>query len=298
VTGSAPQARDTGTPSTGTPSFADAIEAATGQRPAQVIPLSGGCIGEIYKVELEDGARLVAKVSAAGGLAIEGFMLGYLKMHSELPVPAVLHSADKLLLMEYIETAGGLTPSAEAHAAELLAALHGISAESFGFEGDTVIGTLAQSNPWTPRWRDFFRDQRLRTMGRAALDRGNLIRATFARLEKLCARIEEFIDEPAAPALIHGDVWGGNVLTHDGRIAAFVDPAIYYAHPEIELAFSTLFSTFGQAFFDRYQELRPIAPGFFEVRRDIYNLYPLLVHAALFGGQYPDAVHRTLARYV
>ena len=287
----------TGTPSTGNLSLADAIEAATGQRPAQVTPLSGGCVGETYKVELEDGAALVAKVSAAGGLAIEGFMLGYLKMHSELPVPAVLHSADKLLLMEYIETAGGLTPSAEAHAAELLAALHGISAESFGFEGDTVIGTLAQSNRWTPRWRDFFRDQRLRTMGRAALDRGHLIRATFARLEKLCARIEEFIDEPAAPALIPGDVWGGNVLTRDGRIAAFVDPAIYYAHPEIELAFSTLFSTFSDAFFARYGEIRPMRPGFFEERRDIYNLYPLLVHTRLFGGHYAASVERTLKRF-
>ncbi len=279
------------------PSFGDAVEAAMGQRPARVNTLSGGSVGKVYKVAFKDGAHLVAKVSETGGLAVEGFMLGYLKMHSELPVPEVLHATDKLLLLEFFETSGGLTAGAQVHAAELLAALHEISAENFGFEGTTVIGTLPQPNPWTPRWRDFFRDQRLLYMGRLALDRGNLIRATFARLEKLCGRIEEYIEEPARPALIHGDCWGGNVLTRDDRIAVFVDPAIYYADPEIELAFSTLFSSFGQAFFKRYQELRPIAPGFFEVRRDIYNLYPLLVHAALFGGQYPDQVHRTLARY-
>ncbi len=280
-----------------TPSLGDAIEAAMGQRPSRVSALSGGCVGTTYKVELKDGARLVAKVSETGGLAVEGLMLAYLKVHSALPVPEVLHSADKLLLLEFVETSGGLTAGAETHAAELLAALHGISAENFGFEGTTAIGTLPQPNPWTPRWRDFFRDQRLLYMGRLALDRGKLIRATFARLEKLCGRIEDYIAEPDRPALIHGDCWGGNVLTRDDRIAAFVDPAIYYADPEIELAFSTLFSTFGQAFFDRYQELRPIAPGFFEVRRDIYNLYPLLVHSALFGGPYPDQVHRTLSRY-
>ncbi len=279
------------------PSFGDAIEAATGQRPAQVGRLTGGCVGEIYKVELKDGTPLVAKVSETGGLAIEAFMLGYLKMHSELPVPEVLHTADKLLLLEFVETAGGLNANAETHAADLLAGLHGITAANFGFEGDTVIGGLAQPNPWSPRWRDFFRDQRLLYMGRVALDRGNLIRATFARLEKLCAHIQDYIEEPAAPALIHGDCWGGNVLTRNGRIAAFIDPAIYYADPEIELAFATLFSTFGPHFFDRYQEQRPIAPGFFEARRDIYNLYPLLVHSALFGGQYPDQVHRTLSRY-
>ncbi len=279
------------------PSFGDAIEAAVGQRPSQVNKLTGGNVGEVYKVELKDGAQLVAKVSQTGGLAVEGFMLGYLKMNSELPVPEVLHAADKLLLLEFVETSGGLTKGAEAHAAELLAALHGIGAGNFGFEGATVIGGLPQPNPWTPRWSDFFRDQRLLYMGRLALDRGNLIRATFARLEKLCGRIGDYIEEPAKPALIHGDCWGGNVLTFGNRIAAFIDPAIYYAHPEIELAFTTLFSTFGPAFFERYGELRPIAPGFFEARRDIYNLYPLLVHSALFGGQYPDHVHRTVSRY-
>jgi len=55
-------------------------------------------------------------------------------------------------------------------------------------------------------------------------------------------------------------------LCKDGRIAGFVDPAIYYADPEIELAFSTLFGTFGSRFFNRYAEHRPILPGFFEER--------------------------------
>ena len=71
---------------------------------------------------------------------------------------------------------------------------------------------------------------------------------------------------------------------------------MYFGHAEIELAFSTLFGTFGEAFFGRYRELRQIAPGFFEQRRDIYNLYPLLVHSALFGGHYSTAVQRILDR--
>ncbi len=279
------------------PGLAAAIQAATGKRPRHLSELSGGCIAEIHKVELEGGGAVVAKAAPEGGLAAEGFMLAYLIAHSELPVPAVLHCDETLLIMEYVETAGGLTASAEAHAAELLAALHGIGADRFGFERDTVIGSLAQPNPWTQSWRDFFRDHRLLHMGRIAREGGRLPADTFAALESLCARLGEFIDEPAAPSLIHGDVWGGNVLTRDGRIAAFVDPAIYYADPEIELAFSTLFSTFGSAFFARYRELRPIAPGFFEARRDIYNLYPLLVHTALFGGHYAGSVAATLARY-
>jgi fructosamine-3-kinase len=87
------------------------------------------------------------------------------------------------------------------------------------------------------------------------------------------------------------------VLSKGGRIAGFVDPAIYYADAEIELAFSTLFSTFGEAFFKRYGEIRPLREGFFEERRDIYNLYPLLVHARLFGGSYAQSVDSVLTRF-
>jgi len=82
----------------------------------------------------------------------------------------------------------------------------------------------------------------------------------------------------------------------DGRIAGFVDPAIYHADPEIELAFSTLFSTFGAPFFERYDEIRPLNPGFFEVRRELYILYPLLVHVHLFGGGYLGGVEATLKK--
>ena len=98
------------------------------------------------------------------------------------------------------------------------------------------------------------------------------------------------------PALIHGDMWGGNILCRDGRVAAFIDPAIYHAEPEIELAFATLFATFGTPFFERYRDIRPIAPGFFEERPALYNLYPLLVHVRLFGGHYVASVEATLSQ--
>ena len=92
-------------------------------------------------------------------------------------------------------------------------------------------------------------------------------------------------------------LWTTNILAQDGRITGFLDPAIYYAHPEIELAFSTLFGTFGQPFFTWYRQLWHMVPGFFEERRDIYNLYPLLVHVRLFGGGYVGAVDQILKKY-
>ncbi len=275
------------------------LEAALGQRPTQLKPLSGGCIAQVYRVWLPDKTTLVAKVGDGQGVSLEaeGYMLRYLATHSALPVPQVLHSSDTLLVMTFIEGNSFLGDEAEAHAAELLAALHDVRGTAYGLERDTLIGGLHQPNPQSATWIAFFREQRLLHMGREALRARQLPPDVFARLERFCARLETWLHEPPYPSLIHGDMWTTNILAQDGRITGFLDPAIYYAHPEIELAFSTLFNTFGMAFFTRYHELRPIAEGFFEERRDIYNLYPLLVHVRLFGGGYVGAVSRILSRF-
>jgi fructosamine-3-kinase len=126
---------------------------------------------------------------------------------------------------------------------------------------------------------------------------GRLSTSLMARLERFASRLGNWLIEPAWPSLLHGDVWTTNVLALGDEITAFLDPAISYGEPEIELAFITLFGTFGRPFFERYAEIRSLQPGFFETRRDIYNLYPLLVHVRLFGGGYVAAVDQTLARF-
>lgn len=278
--------------------LASRIEAAAGKRPVAVAPMAGGCVGDVYRVEFAGAERLVAKLGPAGsGLAIEGAMLNHLKARTALPVPAVISADDRLLLIEYIDGPDPLTAAAEAHAAELLAELHGLREDRFGFETDTLIGGLDQPNPAGDDWIAFFRDQRLLYMGRQALAAKRLPEALMPRIEALAARLADWLPADSSPALIHGDMWGGNILCRSGRVVGFIDPAIYHAEPEIELAFSTLFSTFGAAFFERYQEIRPIAPGFFEERRALYNLYPLLVHVRLFGGGYVGSVQRTLTQF-
>ncbi len=276
----------------------DLIAHAAGSRPLDSSPMSGGSVGEVMRVGLENGQTVVAKIGGAGsGLDLEGYMLRYLGEHSRLPVPAVLHAEERLLLMTYVEADGGLTAAAQADAADLLADLHAITDESFGFDKDTVIGGLDQPNPRTTSWLAFFRDQRLLYMGREALRAGRLPGTLMGRLETLAGRLRRWLDDGSPPSLVHGDMLTGNVLCKGGRIAAFIDPAVYYADAEIELAFSTLFGTFGEAFFDRYREHRPLQPGFFEARRDLYNLYPLLVHVRLFGGSYVGSVERTLRQF-
>ena len=254
------------------------------------------------EVRLADGRHLAVKARAGGearssDLTLEAYMLGELARRSELPVPRVHHAEPGLLAMDFIETDGsGIVPSAERHAGELIARLHATPREAFGYERDTLIGPLAQPNPISPSWVPFFRDQRLLFMAHAAQREGALPSAMLRRIERFAERIGDYLLEPAFPSLLHGDLWTGNVLVKGGRIAGLVDPAISCGHPEIELAFATLFGTFGEPFFAAYESLMPLEPGFHELRRDLYNLYPLLVHVRLFGAGYLAGIDRTLAR--
>jgi fructosamine-3-kinase len=259
-----------------------------------------GLIG--LEIRLADGRHLAVKARAgdrgpAADLTLEAYMLGELARLTDLPVPKVHHAEANLLVMDFIETDGsGITSSAERHAGELIANLHAVARASFGYERDTSIGPLAQPNRQSQAWVPFFRDQRLLHMAGEAHREGSLPASLLHRIWRLAERISDYILEPPFPSLLHGDLWRGNVLVCGGRIAGLVDPAIYCGHPEIELAFATLFGTFGEAFFDAYECVMPLEPGFYETRLDIYNLYPRLVHVRLFGASYLAGIEKTLAR--
>ena len=250
--------------------LAEGVEEYLGERLLSARPMGGGCIGEVYRVELEGGAPLVAKVDrkSASHLEREAYMLRYLGENSDLPVPQVFHGSQTLLLMEYVE---------------------GSSRFSDG-------GSLDQPNLWTGSWSEFFREQRLLYLARVAYEAGRLPKGDLERIHRLAERLDDYLEEPEHPSLVHGDVWSANVLAKGDSITAFLDPAIYHADPEVELAFISLFDSFGDAFFERYAEIRAISDGFFEERRDLYNLYPLLVHVSFFGGGYLESVRTTLRR--
>jgi len=277
----------------------DRIEAVLGQRPARLNALGAGAAGQVMRLSLHDGTQCVAKTAMAGGqLDLEGWMLSQLRVRSRLPVPRVHYADASLLIMDYVAGDCPLDSPSERDAADHIAALHDIRADQFGLERDTLIGPLAQPNGWCDRWSSFYAERRLMPFAQSALKAGGISFATMDRVARLATRIAEFIEEPDHPSLIHGDLWGGNIIARSGRITGFIDPAIHFAHAEVELAFTTLFNTFGPTFFARYQEHRPIAPGFFDARKDLYLLYPLLVHATLFGTGYGNQADAILRRAV
>ncbi len=97
-------------------------------------------------------------------------------------------------------------------------------------------------------------------------------------------------------SLLHGDLWSGNLISNEKGQPALIDPAVYFGNREIEISFTQLFGGFDHEFYLSYQEAYPVQPGF-EERVVIYNLYPLLVHANLFGGGYLNQVRTILKRF-
>lgn len=267
------------------------IAAAVGREPTAMTELEGGMIGRVVRAEFEVGEAVVAKTGPTP-LSVEARMLRVLSA-AGLAIPDVYHASDDLLVMEHVEGRSEFTPAAERDAAGRLARLHDHGAEAFGFPFDTLTGPVRQPNPWTDSWIEFFAEHRLSHVARLAREDGALSEACFDRVRGLVEDLDALLAEPDAPALIHGDVWTTNVLADDERVRAFLDPATYYAHPEVELAYVRWTDTFGEPFFERYRELRGIDPGF-EERYGVYVLYPLLVHVHLFGGRYGRELDRVL----
>lgn len=272
------------------------IESTLGEKIVSITPLSAANNAHIYRLKTSKNRRVVVKI-AERGLDIEAFMLNYLTQKTQLPVPAVIYSNAHIILMEYVEAHHSLDIKGQIHAAELLSDLHKIKGDAFGFERDTLIASLHQPNEQAKDWVSFFTEHRLLYMANQALDEGKIDAKMRKQFDKLAAKLPAYLQGHSQPCLIHGDIWSGNVLAGRDKVAAFLDPAIYYADPEIELAFISLFDTFGEQFFRHYNEISPIRFGFFEERRHIYNLYPLLVHTRLFGSSYARKAQKILDKF-
>ena len=274
------------------------IERALEQRIVACQPLAGGMISQVLRIDLYGGESLVAKVGDGGhDLTIEAYMLRYLREHSGLPAPAVLHDEPNLLLMEFVDGRIEWEGESLRHLAELLARCHQVTSPTFGHERDTLIGPLHQPNPQMASWIAFFREHRLLYMIAIARESGNLPNELERRLMRIADQLEKYLVEPVQPVLIHGDMWKTNVIARAGKIVGVIDPALYYAHNEMELAYMTLFGGTGEVFFRAYADAIPVEDEFYSTRRHIYNLYPLLIHLTIFGSKYLQPLHETLMRF-
>ncbi len=202
---------------------------------------------------------------------------------------------DSYLVMECI-TGGRRNENYWEELGRGLAKLHRQSALEFGWEEHNFIGSLPQYNDANRDWPEFFVENRINKPLQMAVDAG-ILGSDDIRLCDSANRIFlELLKGPENPAMIHGDLWSGNLMVDRNGLPCLIDPAIYFANREIEIAFTTLFGRFGEGFYDAYQEVFQMESGF-ENRFEVYNLYPLLVHANLFGGAYVGSYRQLIKKY-
>ena len=268
--------------------------------------LGGGDINEAFRAETERGPVFVKTHASPpeplpGGPAFfAAEALGLKTLASAgLLTPAVLAVDEACLVLEWLEPASR-TAEAERSAGRALAGLHERVGPRFGLDHANFMGAIPQNNrPVEPAevperdassFASFFRERRLLPL----VARARLAPRVARRLERLPL---DTLLSPTTPRLVHGDLWSGNLLYTSGG-PRFIDPAIAYGHPEQDLAMTRLFGGFSDAFYAAYRERSGFVPDRdFHDRLEILNLYPLLVHAALFGGGYVRAVEAIVGKY-
>ena len=272
------------------------LSEALGQHVKRLELLQQGQIGGIYLASVEDQSYVVKTSEQTEKLAVEARMLEDLTK-AKIRVPHVIISKGSFLVLEHIETISQAKSTQEIEAAKLLSRLHSVTNESrmYGYYYDTTIGPFPQKNEQTQyNWTLFLGQMRIMPMARRCYNEGKIPKQMVERLEGLCRDLYKRIDMSTIyPSLLHGDVWSGNVL-FEREGACLIDPAIYYGDKEMELAFILLFGTFGETFLNAYQEIHPLSDDFYENKVPLYQIYPLLVHVALYGGSYVGDLERTL----
>lgn len=260
--------------------FTAQVAKTTGVDPAQIRPLTGGDLSQVLLVACNDGRQLVAK----GGPdpAAEAEMLRAIAA-AGVPAPEVVDCAGNILLLAHVEHDGS---AAWDDLGRQLARLHAVHGESYGWRRDYAFGEVRLENEACDNWPRFWFERRLMPTAMP------VAREWRDRVDRLDMRLTEILPAHPPASLLHGDLWSGNFLTSQGKLAALIDPACYYGHSEVDLAMLHLFGSPSGAFSAAYGALEP---GW-EERRATYQLFPALVHLRLFGEGYSGMVDGLLRR--
>ncbi|GAB3297663.1 fructosamine kinase family protein [Parasphingorhabdus pacifica] len=261
----------------------------TGSTASEVRRAGGGDTAEAYTVILDDGDGVFAKRSPAsmpGAAEAEAASLNWLADTGTVAVPAVHGHLDGWLVIQHVPQAGPSPEAAEAFGRDL-ARLHAAGAPAHGSPptggpAEAWIGLAPMHNEPSADWPSFYAEHRVRPYLRRAADAGTFDPDEVAVFEQVCDRIEELAGPAEPPARLHGDLWSGNV--HWSDQVWLIDPAAHGGHRETDLAMLRLFGCpHLERIIDAYREVSPPAAGW-EERVPLHQLFPLLVHAVLFGG--------------
>jgi protein-ribulosamine 3-kinase len=264
----------------------------------QLTPLAGGDINDTALLTTASGERFCIKqnhATPADFFAAEAAGLDAIANTGTLQVPRVVFVAKRFLVLEYLPAAGK-KPDYWDKLGMGLAQMHRQKRDHFGFGLDNYCGLTPQPNPASGDGYAFYRDHRILYQARLALDKGLLGNSEIDLIERFANKLPDLVP-PQSPALIHGDLWPGNIHADDNGDPVLIDPAAYWGWPEAEIAMTLLFGGFDESFYQSYMKCNPLEPGWRE-RASIYNVYHLLNHLNLFGGSYRSQVLSAVKRFV
>ena len=264
--------------------------------------VAGGDINQARLLDTSIGKFFLKmnNASFAGQMfEVEARGLKILASTNAIRIPNVFaHGKSKdgaFLLMEYIVT-GQKMQGFWKDFGQSLAQLHKHSTTKFGLDHENFIGSLPQKNGMHESWIEFYIQERIQPQLNLALQNNRLNSSDEKQFFKLYQRLPEICPDEL-PSLTHGDLWSGNFLVDTNGKPVLIDPAVSYAHREMDLAMSRLFGGFNPEFYRSYDQSFPLSPSF-EHRLEIYQLYYLMVHVNLFGGGYVGSVRQILKEFV
>ena len=284
-------------------SIVEAMDMLGLSRPKRMGALTGGCMHDVRRVDLEDGRLVVCKIGQSSlqqaMLRSERIGLQAISTTRTLRTPACLGlvdvGSDSVLVLEYLEP--GPTGDWSAFGTGL-AALHLTDANrSWGFDSDTWLGSFRQPNEPMADWHDFLRIRRLEPQVRLAAD-GCLLSANARQaLTLLVERLESIVPVPKHYSMLHGDCWSGNCHVMASGEVAVLDPAPWIGDAWSDIAMAQLFGGVPEAAFEAWSECIDDHTAAAS-RIDVHQLYHLLNHLNLFGGGYASQVEAVLRRLV
>lgn len=258
-------------------------------------PVHGGDINRSYCLYSSE-AKYFLKVNDANlyPAMFEKEANGLQALAKELPTLIVpqpikygIAQQQQYLLLEWIEP-GKPKTNFWGNFGTALATMHQQPRSYFGWDEDNYIGSLHQHNTKHDSWHLFYAECRIMPLVSRLFNAGVFTRQDVMAAESLCKKFDQlFPQEP--PALLHGDLWSGNFMITATGSAGIYDPAVYYGHREMDIGMTKLFGGFDERFYESYNEVYPLEKDW-QLRLPLTELYPLLVHAVLFGGHYIRSV--------
>ncbi|HHC6505902.1 TPA: fructosamine kinase family protein [Vibrio parahaemolyticus] len=264
------------------------------------VRLSGGDISESYMIN--DGEqRYFVKINDREFLhkfEVEAESLHLLRETSTIFVPEVVlvgkTKNNAFIILNYLPTKPLDDPENSFKFGQQLAQLHQWGEQKeFGFDTDNYLGSTLQPNQWHKKWCMFFAEQRIGWQLQLLKEKG----VTLVDIDDFIDVVKQLLaNHTPEPSLLHGDLWNGNVaLTAFGPIC--FNPACYWGDRECDIAMTELFGGFQPEFYQGYESVMPLLPGYHE-RKDIYNLYHILNHCNLFGGHYLEQAQLTINKII